>query len=197
MQFDGAGHGVAIRDSEVAKALWSQSARQARKAKRAANRGRFVRRMAAPTVQDFKDATAQALRDADQVADRASRKGARRVAIGTGIGIGGGLTLGELGRQEIKRRYEPASKSEPITETPAGYYGYLLPTIREDIARIPVTRRNPISPLQQVAASNMMAEGTRKIRSINPFFRARRTRQGMQELVMGTQMVNRGAGEPL
>jgi len=183
-----------FRDARAARQLVRQT-------KRADKRGRLVRSYVEPAKTEFQQTARESIKEAEQAVDRSSRKASRRVGVATGVGLGGGLagglTLGELGRQTIRHRYEEASKSEPISDFPAGYYQYLLPTIREEIAAIPETRRNPISPLQQIAGSRLMADGTRKIRSPNPFFRTRRTREGMKQVVMGQQMVNRGAGEPL
>lgn len=176
--------------------------RSAREARQAARGGALIqRKVAKPVAAEIDrsvDRANAALKATGEEVVRNVERRAPRIGLKTGLaigtGVGGGLTLGELGRQEIRRQYERPVRKDDI---PAGYYPYLLPTIREDIAGIPETRRNPISPLQQIAGSRLMADGTRKIRSHNPFFRTRRTREGMKQVVMGQQMVNRGAGEPL
>lgn len=181
--------------------------RSAREARQQARGGALIQRKVAEPVaaaldrsvdragEKFKESANQAANQAVSNFERRAPRIGLKTGVAAGVGLGGGATLGELGRQEVKRQYDKRSVRKD--DIPAGYYPYLLPTIREEIAGIPATRRNPISPLQQLAGARLMADGTRKIRSHNPFFRTSRTREGMRQLVMGQQMVNRGAGEPL
>lgn len=75
-----------------------------------------------------------------------------------------------------------------------GDYPYLNTQIRADVMGIPETRTNPISPLQMLSATNMIADGSRKVRSIWPIGRAKRTREGMALIGQGTQMVYQPVG---
>lgn len=158
------------------------------------------------TIREADQAAQRRIRQAEEAGARTIRRASIGIGAGVGTGIGGGLTLGALSNRLIDPKRRRQAKREARTQAdyalakadvPAGYYPYLLPTIRDDIAAIPATRHNPISPLQQIAAANVTGEGLADIRSRNPFFRRARTIRGTQQMVMGQQMLSRGAGEPL
>lgn len=68
-------------------------------------------------------------------------------------------------------------------------YQYLAPNIEYQVEYgIPEFRRNPVSPLQMLAASNIAAEGYRKVQTRNPFGRKGRQDKGFQLLTQGASM---------
>lgn len=75
----------------------------------------------------------------------------------------------------------------------AGTYPYLNMRVAEAAPGSQV-RTNPISPLQMLSASNMIADGYRLVRTINPLHRTGRMRAGMHQMTMGAQMAYQPLG---
>ena len=135
--------------------------------------------------------------NAEDAGTRMIRRGAMGMAAGTAAGLGGGLTLGEIGRQETQRRYAKKRKGQlyVVRDQKAALrkadsdYPYLPSTIRSDVQLgIPDGRGNPISPMQMLAASGVVAQGYSQVRSKWPFGRKKRRAEGMYRIGMGTTM---------
>jgi hypothetical protein len=217
--FDPSGHGTAMRSMEVAKAMgygpvekgrFDATARAGRKAARINRRGgTFIQRhVTRPATADFQATVDDAIRNAQRAAEettrnatnagqRATKRGALYLASGIGGGIGGGMTVGYGAKRAIdpdRKRQQRRNRSQ-YALAKADSYDDFRNRVLADVNGIPPWRRNPISPLQMVAASNMIGEGLADIRSRNPFFRRRRTIRGVQQMAMGQQMAYRGVGE--
>jgi hypothetical protein len=184
--------------------------------------GTFLQRQMAPVLDDADARLGARLAEADKVAartvgdiarqgsratrdiERVGRVVTRRGAIGLGLGVAGGMTVGEAGRQGVQRAFNRKPKAQPASQGPRerplrvvgkadlpgmGEYPFLLPSIRQETQLgIPATRLNPISPMQMLAASNITADGLLKVRSRNPIGRAKRTREGVQRMTIGASM---------
>lgn len=123
--------------------------------------------------------------------NNASKLIGRRTALGIGGGLIVGMTAGEAGRQGVLHLVNRRKKQEPVVVKikKDSDYPFLLSNIREQVQiGIPETRRNPISPLQMLAASNIVGEGVVKVKSRNPFFRTSRTQAGVHQIALGSTM---------
>jgi hypothetical protein len=216
----------------------SRNTRRAARATRRAERvnargGPWVRRnFTGPAAEDasatMRNAREEATRTASETAEtinRAGRKAAEDIEgagsrtakkIGWGIGgglaagIGGGVTIGEIGRQGVKgfsnrqqqrradQRELAVRRARPVRKADADY-PFLLSTIRREagIGGMPESRSNPVSPLQMLAASGVMAEGYSKWRNESLFRKKKHRQQAMYEILMGQSVAQRGVGGPM
>jgi hypothetical protein len=121
---------------------------------------------------------------------------AGRAAGGIGTGVVGGVIANQLPQNQKPSKLTAVATGKKCAVAKAdGEYPYLLPNIRYEMQLgIPATRMNPISPLQMLSASNIVAEGYRKVRSPNPLFQVKRTKQGVYQIAQGTEMMNQPLG---
>jgi hypothetical protein len=200
-----------------------RAARAGRREERIAARGGHLiqRKVTKPIRADLNDAMTdvnsqidtgvgriqRAGEDAANLVGNSGKRAGMYIAGGTGLGlaggIGGGMTLGAAGRRIVdpnRQRREEKRRKRDFTLAKAEYdddlYAYRR-AVEYDIGLIPRTRRNPVSPLEQWAASRIIGEGMADVRSRNPFFRRSRIIRGTQEMVLGSTMVQRGVGERL
>lgn len=150
--------------------------------------GSFFSRQVGPALKDADSSVRNASREAERVIGTAEGAGSRlirRAAIAGGLSVAGGVTGAEAGKQVVRRISgdNKVSKADPD-------YPYLPSTLRADLTDGfgGVPRTNPISPLQMLASSNIVADGYLKVRSRWPVGRAKRTKNGMYEIAQGTQM---------